>query len=99
MSVGYFPVARLINPCVLPSVDSGLFPTVTQNYFLLIYVDIDRSTSMTHAEEHIIIYEHVSWLTCVFGLVPFRMCEYFLSNDRLSVLSFLRRCLLVFLHV
>ena len=54
---------------------------------------------MTHAEEHIITDVHVFWLTCVFGLVPFKMCEYCQSNDRLSVLSFLRRCLLVFLHV
>ena len=54
---------------------------------------------MTHAVEHIIIYEHVFWLTCVFGLVPFKMCEYSLSNDRLSMLSFLGRYLLVFLHV
>ena len=97
--MGYFPVARLMYTCAPPYVDSGLFSSVLQNYFLLIYVDIDRTTSMTHTEEHIIIYVHVFWLTCVFGLVPFKMCEYSLSNDRLSVLSFLRRYLFVFLHV
>ena len=36
VSVGYFPVARLIYPCVFPSVDSGLFPIARQKYFLLI---------------------------------------------------------------
>ena len=36
VSVVYFPVARLIYPCVFPSVDSGLFPTARQKYFLLI---------------------------------------------------------------
>ena len=61
-------LARLINPCGLPSVDSGLFPTVRQKYFLLIYVDIDRTTSMTHAEEHIIIYEQaLGYLRLRFG--------------------------------
>ena len=54
---------------------------------------------MTHAEGHIIIDVHVFWLTCVFGLVPFKIREYSLSNDRLSLLSFLRRYLLVFLPV
>ena len=99
VSLGYFPVARLIYPCALPCLDSGPFSSVTQNYFLLIYVDIDRTTSMTHTEEHIIIDVHVFWLTCVFGLVPFKMCEYSVSNGRLSLLSFLLRYLLLFLRL